>query len=126
MKLLIIGLAMLLTVTLLCYANQNYLKASLGTVIHDLDTILVDLQNEKWESADEITKSIIDGWFAKKGYYMSVVTHEHIHSVETALIELQCSIENRVQEEAIKSARVVQTQLENLLSEEVLSLASAL
>ena len=67
MKLLIIGLAMLLTVTLLCYANQNYLKASLGTVIHDLDTILVDLQNEKWESADEITKSIIDGWFAKKG-----------------------------------------------------------
>ncbi|NLM61934.1 MAG: DUF4363 family protein [Clostridiales bacterium] len=124
MRLLIAGLAILIVVTLLCYANQVYLESCLEAVINDIDAVVSDVQNEDWDSASEKLSAVMDAWFAKKVYYMSVIIHEHIDDAEASMTELKSHIDAQSRSEAEKAARQVQIRLRQMIFEEILNLAN--
>ena len=124
MRLLVAGLAMLIVITLLCVANQMYLKACLEAVISDIDIIVEDVLKEEWESASEKMTSVLNTWFEKKWYYMSVMLHDHIDDAEAAMIELRSHIDLQSLSEAEKAAKQVQVRLQQMIFEETLSLAN--
>jgi hypothetical protein len=126
MRLLIAGLAMMVSIILLCAANQIYLKSCLEAVINDIGIVAGYVENEEWESASEKLASIMDAWFEKKGYYMSVILHDHIDDAEAAIVELQSHIDSQSLPEAKKAANEVQVRLQQLIFEETLSLANLL
>lgn len=126
MKTFIISILVLLLLITGIFAYSAYLEKTTSKLSENLHLLAENLKKEHWENCTERINKLVKYWKTNEPILAMFNDHEDVDHIKLSISELKVYIENRNQDEALKTLEEAFIYLERIRKNENLSLENVL